>query len=257
MLENRITESVKLFENPDFGQLTVVQDDSGRLWFVASQICSALGTSTQNVRSILRPEQVSANVYSIYIGKSSGKTPLMISESGLYSMVLKSRKAEAEKFQSWVTEEVLPSIRRTGGYMATVADETPEETMARALLMADDTIKRQRAKLAAAEPKAALCDAVLMPSKDCCTVSEAARYLANIMPSVRRQDVFDKLRATGMMCKRGTAPTRAGIDTGRMVAVASEYRDPETGEVRAGQQRGKLTMKGVGFLTQALAGEVA
>lgn len=248
-------ENIRIFNHAEFGSVRTVAD-GGEVRFCAKDIAAALGYSN-TVDAVGRHCHGVAKRYPIVDSLGRTQDATFISEPDVFRLIVSSKLPAAQRFEAWVFEEVLPSIRRTGGYMASVADETPEETMARALLMADDTIKRQRAKLAAAEPKAALCDAVLLPSKDCCTVSEAARYLANIMPSVRRQDVFDKLRATGMMCKRGTAPTRAGIDTGRMVAVASEYRDPETGEVRAGQQRGKLTMKGVGFLTQALAGEVA
>uniref|UniRef100_A0A7C9N9R7 Bro-N domain-containing protein n=1 Tax=Muribaculaceae bacterium Z82 TaxID=2304548 RepID=A0A7C9N9R7_9BACT len=242
------------FSCTEFGELRTVSE-SGEVFFCAKDVADALGYSNQS-DAIARHCKGVVKRYPLRTAGGAQEFRF-ISEPDVFRLIVSSKLPTAQRFEAWVFEEVLPSIRRTGGYMAAVADETPEETMARALLMADDTIKRQRAKLAAAEPKAALCDAVLLPSKDCCTVSEAARYLANIMPDVRRQDVFDKLRATGMMCKRGTAPTRAGIDTGRMVAVASEYRDPESGEVRAGHQRGKLTMKGVGFLTQALAGEVA
>lgn len=151
----------------------------------------------------------------------------------------------------------MPSIRKTGGYMASMPDETPEQTMARALLMADETIKRQASQLAEAKPKADLCDAMLLPGRELYTVSEATRYLANIMPEIKRQDVFDCLRRTGMMCKRSTAPTRNAIQTGRMVALAGKYIDRDTGEERTGRQRGKLTAKGIGFLTIALGGEAA
>ncbi len=74
---------------------------------------------------------------------------------------------------------------------------------------------------------------------------------------MRREDLLGLLKSTGMMCQRGTAPTRKGIDTGRMVAVADEFTDRD-GERRAGEQRGKLTPKGVAFCIERLAaGEVA
>ena len=70
----------------------------------------------------------------------------IINESGLYSLVLSSKLPNAKKFKRWVTSEVLPAIRRTGGYIAAKADDTPEEIMARALLIANDTIQRQKSR---------------------------------------------------------------------------------------------------------------
>ncbi|TNU89040.1 hypothetical protein FIC87_12635 [Eggerthella lenta] len=145
------------------------------------------------------------------------------------------------------------------------------ETVAKALLIVKDELDQKTALVETLEmqsecqdrfidklrPKALLAEAVVEPSDATYTVTEATRYLANIVPGVKRQDVFDILRATGMMCKGSTAPTRAGIDTGRMVALAGEYRDKDTGEVRAGRQRGKITCKGLAFLTEHVAGKVA
>ena len=144
--------------------------------------------------------------------------------------------------------------------MATPADEPREVTLSRALLIMKESLERAEEENAslkfeaeAMAPKAALCDAMLLPSEETWTISEAARYLRNIVPGIKRQDVFDVLRSTGMMCKRGTAPTYQAARTGRMVAVAGEYRDDD-GEVRAGRQRGKLTAKGIGWLTAILGG---
>lgn len=133
-----------------------------------------------------------------------------------------------------------------------VNEQGDYETVCRALLIVKGQLDRKKEQLAIMAPKAVLADAVLAPSKEAYTVTEATRYLVNIVPDVRRQDVFDILRATGMMCKRSTAPTRAGIDTGRMVALAGEYRDKGTGEIRAGRQRGKITCKGLAFLVDRL-----
>ena len=70
-----------------------------------------------------------------------------VNEDGLYDVILDSRKAEAKAFRKWITSEVLPSIRKTGGYMAVSPAETPEEVMARALKIADDTLKRTKTQL--------------------------------------------------------------------------------------------------------------
>ncbi|MFQ9021147.1 MAG: Bro-N domain-containing protein [Parabacteroides merdae] len=76
-----------------------------------------------------------------------------IPESDVYRLIMRSKLPEAEKFQDWVCEEILPAIRKTGGYMVAKADETPEEIMARALLVAQDTMKRKEERIQQLERK--------------------------------------------------------------------------------------------------------
>ena len=73
-----------------------------------------------------------------------------VNEDGLYDVILDSRKKEAKAFRKWVTSEVLPSIRKTGGYMVAKQEDTPEEIMARALVVAQSTLDRQQKRLAEA-----------------------------------------------------------------------------------------------------------
>ena len=72
---------------------------------------------------------------------------LFISEQNLYKVIMRSDKPQAEPFQDWVCGEVLPSIRKTGGYIATKQDDTPETIMARAVLVAQDTITKQKERI--------------------------------------------------------------------------------------------------------------
>lgn len=124
----------------------VVKD--GEPWFVAKDVCDTLEIRTDSIRSILEDDEVdSINPNSIGVAQNGGRAPLIINESGLYSLILRSRKPEAKKFKKWVTAEVLPAIRKTGGYMVARPEETPEEIMARAMLIAGDTIKRQTERL--------------------------------------------------------------------------------------------------------------
>lgn len=66
----------------------------------------------------------------------------IINESGLYSLILRSRKPEAKRFKKWITSEVLPAIRKTGGYIVAQPEDTPEVIMARAVLVDNETIER-------------------------------------------------------------------------------------------------------------------
>ena len=96
-------------------------------------------------------QRLSDEVISTYpILDSLGREQLanFVNEDGLYDVILDSRKPEAKQFRKWVTGEVLPSIRKTGGYIASSAEDTPEEIMARAFIIAQDTIKRKDERIA-------------------------------------------------------------------------------------------------------------
>lgn len=241
------TMEILPFEHEDFGKLRVISQD-GEPWFVAKDVCEALGVDTSHVRRGLDDDEVAT----LPNRQGKGAAPLIVSEAGLYALILKSRKPEAKSFKRWVTHEVLPSIRETGGYVFSDGTEDEDVLVARGLLAAQRMIERRDKVIAELRPKALLAEAVVEPSPICYTVSECARYLANIDRTIKRQDVFDELRSRGLMCKGSTAPTRKGIDTGRMVAVASEYREPGTNEKRAGRQRGHVMAKGLSFLVECL-----
>ena len=242
---------IKTFGSADFGDLRVMDTAAGTL-FCGRDVASALGYSNP-ADAISRHCKGVVNRYPL---QTLGGTQEVrfITEADVFRLIVSSKLPSAQVFEAWVFEEVLPSIRRDGAYVASDGTEDDAVLMARALQAAQRTIERNREEIAELSPKAVLCDAMLLPSRETYTVSEAARYLANVIPSVKRQDVFDALRSSGMMCKGSTAPTRRAIAAGRMVAVASEYRDPDTGEERAGRQRGRLTPKGVGWLTCVLGG---
>ena len=106
--------------------LRTLTDEAGEPWFVAKDVCDILGTDTRDLHKILESDEIT-NVDSIHIAQNGGKAPLIISEPGLYRLVMKSRKPEAKEFQRWVTHEVLPSIRKHGGYMAGQERMTPEQ----------------------------------------------------------------------------------------------------------------------------------
>jgi len=134
----------------------VVKDDQGEPMFCLADVCKVLdiGNPSQ-LKTRLNPGGVISNEVGVVTGKKADGTDAIqtvnatfISEQNLYKVVFQSRKPEAEAFTDWVTGEVLPSIRRSGGYMAARPDDTPELIMARALRIADETIKRQEAKLA-------------------------------------------------------------------------------------------------------------
>lgn len=140
--------NVKLFEHEKFGSLRVIEH-KGEPWFVARDVCAVLGTETRDLPDILEHDEQRPIVDIIHtLNDSTGlrRDSRIISEPGLYSLILRSRKPEAKAFKRWVTHEVIPSIRKVGGYLIAKPDDTPEAILARAVLVAQDTIRRIEAE---------------------------------------------------------------------------------------------------------------
>lgn len=166
--------------------LRVLTDKSGEPWFVAKDVCDILEIRTNNLRAILDTDEISelSNDYSIDIAQNGGRTPLIISEAGLYGLILKSRKPEAKEFKRWITHEVLPSIRKHGIYATeNTIDQILTDPDFGIRLLTD--LKNERAKRIEAEnhvkelePKAkALDDFTDVPNT--LLVRDAAKLLSN------------------------------------------------------------------------------
>lgn len=128
---------LQIFQNEEFGTIRTIEQD-GAPWFVGKDVADALGyTNPQKaIRDHVDEEDKGVNdSFTV-----NGTKAILINESGLYSLVLSSKLSNAKKFKRWVTSEVLPSIRKNGGYLAGQAELSPEELMAKALLMAQKTI---------------------------------------------------------------------------------------------------------------------
>lgn len=134
-----------IFNNPYFGDVRIVEQE-GEPWFVGKDVATALGY--KNSRQAL-----ATNVDSDDRGVQEMDTPsgtqemTIINESGLYSLILGSKLPTAKEFKRWVTGEVLPAIRKHGGYVNGQESMTPEELMAAALLMAQKTIADRDARI--------------------------------------------------------------------------------------------------------------
>lgn len=232
------------FNSDQFGQLRAIQDESGEPWFVAKDICNALGlaNTTEALRG-LDDDEVS-NFINSEVAQNGGRAPRIINEPGFYKLVLKSRKPEAKAFQRWVTHEVLPSIRKKGGYIAAAPDETPEQIMARAVLLAQDTIARQKAQIEELKPKALFADAVAA-SDGTCLVGELAKMMRQNGVQIGQNRLFEKLRQDGYLGKTGSnynVPTQRAMEMGlfRIKETSITHSD---GHITV-QRTAKVTGKG-------------
>ena len=134
-----------IFNNPEFGEIRTVEVN-GEPWFVGKDVATALGYKNpqEAVRNHVDDEDKGVSEVLTPGGK---QTVPVINESGLYSLVLSSKLSGAKKFKRWITSEVIPSIRKNGGYVNGQENMTPEELMAAALIMANKTIENQKVRL--------------------------------------------------------------------------------------------------------------
>lgn len=202
-------------------QVRVLTDEHGNPWFLGADVCTILSTATNHIREYLDADEIT-NIRSTDIAQNGGKAPVFVSESGLYSLVLRSRKPEAREFKRWVTHEVLPSIRRHGTYMT-------ESTLEKAVTEPDflirlaTQIKQERAEKERAQaqvermrPKALFADAV-ETSKTSILVGELAKVLKGNGVDIGGTRLFTWLRDNGWLMKTGSSrnmPTQKSMELG-------------------------------------------
>lgn len=195
----------------------VVMKD-GEPWWIASDVCAVLdlGNSRQALTRLDEDEK----------GVISNDTPggrqemATVSESGLYSLVLGSRKPEAKSFKRWITHEVIPAIRKTGSYG--IQQFKVPQTLREALLLAADqqgTIEAQQATIATLEPKAQFTDRVTN-SKDAMTIREFAKILGT-----GQNRLFQWLRLKGYLIPGTTEPYQNWVDQGLFIVIELAFED--------------------------------
>lgn len=152
-------QNLMTFSNPDFGEIRTLERD-GDPWFVGKDIAEALGYADTNKAIAMHVDEEDKlnDKTALSLGQRGG---WLINESGLYSLVLSSKLPTAKQFKRWVTSDVLPSIRKNGGYIAGQTELSPAELLAQALKVADRVLAERDARLAALQPKADYFDALV------------------------------------------------------------------------------------------------
>lgn len=229
----------------------------GEPWFIAADALALLDLGRSSTAS-LDDDEKGVHTMDTPGGRQS---VAIISESGLYSLILRSRKPEAKAIKRWITREVLPAIRKTGTYsVAPAAIETREELLARAVLEATSALAEKDAHIAVLEPKAKTFDVFLSSTGDY-SVNEASKTLSRdhgILTGQQRLFAFmEKLRWIYRDGKGRPVPYQTQVDNGRLVAKAQFHYHPETGEVVADPPQIRITAKGLEALHQKYLGESA
>lgn len=169
-------DKIQKFESGQFKSLRVLTDENGEPLFAATDVAKALGyRDAGRIARRLDADEKDTRL----VGTPGGEQKLIvITEAGLYKAILGSKIPEAKAFQRWVTHEVLPAIRRDGGYVAASEGDTDEEVLARAVLVAKRTIERQRARIAEAERRATEADAARIEAERHAQDATAAQLMA-------------------------------------------------------------------------------
>lgn len=214
--------NLQIFDSPDFGQIRTIQQN-GEPWFVGKDVADILGYQNGS-RDVNRhvDEDDRQNYQNGTFESNRGLT--IINESGLYSLILSSKMPKAKEFKRWVTSEVIPAIRKTGGYLAGSEDMTDAEIMAKAVLVAQSTIQQrdQRIKelesdVAAAKPKVLFADAV-SASDSTILIGDLAKILKQNGYNTGQKRLFQWLRDNGYLIKRQGAdynsPTQRSMELG-------------------------------------------
>ena len=207
---------LQIFSNEEFGSVRTITKD-GKTYFVGNDVAKALGYSetAKAIRTHCK------GVSEMDIPTNGGvQTMKMITEGDIYRLVIKSQLPQAEKFESWVFDNVLPSIRKNGGYIANQEQMTPEQIVANALIVAQNIISQKDRQIEEMKPKAEFFDAVA-DSKTAISMNEVAKVL-NIK-GYGRNNLFEFLRNEGIL-DRFNVPYQRYVDNGWFRVIEQHYQ---------------------------------
>lgn len=158
--------NLQIFENERFGRVRTIEQN-GEPWFIARDVCECLSIGKYR-DAVSRLEEDERG--SVEMDTPGGRQSLSaVNEYGLYSLVLSSRKPEAKEFKRWITHEVIPAIRKTGGYISGAEEMSDEEIMAKALLIGKRTIEQQQLRIQNLEvtnSKLSVSNTIMRPKAD-------------------------------------------------------------------------------------------
>jgi prophage antirepressor-like protein len=174
-------KEIQIFHHEMFGDIRTMTDEQGETWFVGKDVAEALGYKNPSNALQVHVDEEDKTTYLIQVSGSNYKTSTtIINESGLYSLVLSSKLPQAKMFKHWVTSEVLPQIRKTGGYIPTKDAEGRQlsdlEIVCLAVKIQQRTIDEQHKLIDELAPKAEYADEVL-DSVSCYTTTQIAKEL--------------------------------------------------------------------------------
>lgn len=252
---------LKIFTNEEFGEIRTVVANNEPM-FCLSDVCKALEISNVgNVKQRLSEK----GIHTADTPTNGGMQKMtFISEANLYKTIFQSRKESAERFTDWVTSEVLPSIRKNGGYIAGQETLSDDELLSKALLVAhkkiaerDKIIEQKQARIEQMKPKAIFADAVAT-SRTSILIGDLAKLICQNGYQIGQKRLFEWLRNNGYLCKSGSSrnmPMQRYVEQGLFEVKESNVQNPD-GSVRITRTT-KITGKGqLYFVNKFLGREI-
>lgn len=252
---------LQIFKSPEFGQIRTLTID-GEPWFVGKDVADILGYQNGS-RDINRHVDADDKRKEMITDGKQLKETILINESGLYSLILSSKLPTAKQFKRWVTVEILPSIRKTGGYIANAETMTDAEIMSKALLIAKQTIENREQRIHSLEaetermkPKEIFADAV-SASNSSILIGDLAKILHGNGIKIGRGRLFAWMREHGFLIKqKGTSynmPTQRAMELGLFRVKEGSYVDGKGNNIIT--KTTKVTGKGQQYFINKFLGK--
>lgn len=208
--------NIQIFKNKQFGEVRVIEQN-GEPWFVGKDVAEILGYSDTNKAVAMHVDDEDKKLNDKSSSSFGQRGAHLINESGLYSLILSSKLPQAKQFKRWVTSEVLPSIRKHGGYINGQESMTDEELLSKALIMAQSKIEEKTRQIERMKPKEIFADAVTA-SHNSILVGELAKVLRQNGIEIGQNRLFEWLRGNGYLIKRKGSdwnmPTQMAMELG-------------------------------------------
>lgn len=250
-----MTNEIKIFENPEFGRIRTVSDERGEPWFCLADVCKVLGLKQNGVVMRLEKGVISTEPLSTIGGTQMAN---FVNEDGLYDVVLDSRKPSARAFRKWVTSEVLPQIRRTGGYVPLEEQDDEKTILAKAVRILNRTLEQKDVLLRRKEelieeqrPKVEFADA-LTTGDGCILISEMAKLLTRNGFVTGRTRLYRWMREHGYIFKRSTEPIQMWVERGIFAQSVTVIKTNHGSEERVTT---KVTGKGQEYFLRLLCNQ--
>jgi anti-repressor protein len=205
---------IQIFKNPLFGEVRTLKLPDGQVGFVGKDVATALGYQDSK-RAVYDHVDVDdkTTVLIQHPGSNYKTNAVVINESGLYSLVLSSKLPQAKEFKHWVTSEVLPQIRQTGGYIPVKQEDDELTIMARAHQIMQKTIEKKNKIIEAQRPLVDFANAVTS-SKGSILIGELAKLITQNGFEIGRTRLFRWLRNQGYLFQHSTAPIQKWVERG-------------------------------------------
>lgn len=215
--------NLQIFKSPDFGQVRTIQQN-GEPWFIGKDVAEILGyKKPENAIAVHVDDEDKTTTLIQGTGSNYKSNAVIINESGLYSLILSSKMPKAKEFKRWVTSEVIPAIRKHGGYLTADKIEQaltdPDTIIKLATTLKEERAARQQAEasLQAAKPKVLFADAV-SASDSTILIGDLAKILKQNGYNTGQKRLFQWLRDNGYLIKRQGAdynsPTQRSMELG-------------------------------------------